>query len=153
MLGEVVDDVAGLLPLRMADDERHVEGLGAEALLAELPAVAQHLAVIGGDDDQRSIQRARRRQGIEDPAELPVDLAHQAQIDAADLGHERIGERRRAADLAAHPAAERLVEERLQIGMAGGFCLDVGLPAGLEAVLRGHEWCCRGRPPPRAGAA
>src|SRR4051794_41936431 len=85
MLGEGGDALAAGA-FGGADDERDVEGLGGEARLSEHPVVAQHLAVVGGDDDERAVQQVAAGQGLEHAADGVVDLGDEAEIDGAQAG-------------------------------------------------------------------
>ena len=91
MLGEG-GDAAAAGAFGRADDERDVEGLGEEAGLPEHPVVAQHLAVVGRDDDERALQQVAAGQRLEHAADVVVDLGDEAEIDGAQAGE---GRRRR----------------------------------------------------------
>src|SRR6267378_3743575 len=64
----------------IAQHQRDVEGGVEIAVLADHPVIAELLAVIGGDDDQRPLIGAARAQGGKETAELVIDLADHAVI-------------------------------------------------------------------------
>ena len=82
MLGEGADPVIADA-LRVPDQQRHMEGLWEEPGLAEHPVVAEHLAMVRGEQDQCLVQIAPVGQPIEDPAQMAIDLADQAPVDGA----------------------------------------------------------------------
>src|SRR6185312_17202168 len=70
-LGEGVDSRAmRLWPPGIADDERNMLAFVEEATLAQLPMIAEHFGMVGGEDDQRIVPDAGRAQVIENTAEL-----------------------------------------------------------------------------------
>ena len=77
MLGVCLDD-ASARHVRAPDDQRDVKGLWVEPVLAEHPVVAEHLAVIGGEDDQRPVEHPPAGQRIDDAPDVVVHLGDQA---------------------------------------------------------------------------
>jgi hypothetical protein len=73
------------LQRRIADDERRVIGRVIIVHLAPGMMIAQHLAVIGHDDDKRIVKLAGFFEERDDPPEVLVDLTRQRQIDRAKL--------------------------------------------------------------------
>ena len=67
-----------------------MEGGVLKGQLAEQAVVAQHLAMVGGENDQRPIDLSRPVQMRQHPAQLVVDLGHQPGILAADPHHRHI---------------------------------------------------------------
>ena len=96
-LGEGRDLLSGCCS-GIADDERDVVRFGEVAFLAEHPVIAEHLAMIAGDDDQCFIGEAPFLDLAEQPAELCVHLADHAAIGRAEL--REIGGRQRGHRLA-----------------------------------------------------
>ena len=61
-----------------ADHERHANAFVDEDAVVTLAVIAERLAVIAGDDDDRAIQKAALLERVEQPADLRVgehDLA------------------------------------------------------------------------------
>ena len=99
-----------LRPGRIADQQRDVPGGLVDMLLAPHVVIAQHLAVIGGDDDQCLVVLACFLEKIHDPPEVVIHLRGQPQIEGAQqldilvtalvqpraAAHHRIAKRRRA---------------------------------------------------------
>ena len=63
-----------------------------EVLLLAEPVIAEIIAVVGGEDDQRVVEAAQRVERLPDPAQVIVDLLHESLIRGAN----------RAPDLVAH---------------------------------------------------
>ena len=125
MLGEARSTRLPARPAGQPDHERDMERLGEEAGLAQHPVVAQHLAVIGGEQDQRPLELAAPRQRREDPAEMMIDLGDQAEIDRPQ------------------PRQARAVQQAAPIG-AGDRCGKVGGKPRMQRAF--------GRPPSRPGS-
>ena len=93
---------------RVAQDQRHLEGLVGIALLAQQPMVAQHLAMVGGDDDQRVVVEAPFLQPGDQPADLVIDLPHHAAIGRPELRHRAVVEIEIPPEQDTTPLAEAL---------------------------------------------
>ena len=68
-----------------------MKGLIEIAELAERPVVAEHLAVIRGEDHDRVAVPALGGEAIKQPADLPVDLGDHAVVDGAHRAEVVIG--------------------------------------------------------------
>lgn len=87
-LGEIVDDGAARrirLGRGIAQDHRNAEALVEIADLAQHVMVAELLAMVAGEEDQRVLPLPRLLQEGEDLAEVIVDLRHQGAIGRAHL--------------------------------------------------------------------
>ena len=93
--------------------------------------IAQLLAVIAGEDDQGVVPLPGLLQVVEDAAELVVDLAHQAAIGGAHLGHL----------LLAHRRAQRLavLEETRLVDVVDIVAEQRVLPRLLLGARRAHH--------------
>src|SRR5439155_19080541 len=76
---------------RIADHQRNPKTLVAIADLAEQVMVAELLAMITGEDDQRLVILPGRLEMPNDPAEVVVDLANQTIVGRAHDAHLRLG--------------------------------------------------------------
>ena len=97
-----------------------MEGRVEDALLAPHPLLPQHLAVIGGQHDQRAPGLAGRVKPVEQPADMVIDLGDQAQVDRPRRRH--VGRRHRGAiavEAPEKPALRRFAEPGVQEGMIG----------------------------------
>ena len=92
----------------IAYDHRNAIRLVAIADLAQQVVIAQLLAVIAGEDDQRVFPLPGLLEVVEDAAELLVDLAHQAIVGRAHLAH--LGLAHRAAQALAVLEEARLLD-------------------------------------------
>lgn len=61
----------------IVDDARDVVAALPVAELLHQPVIAEHLAMVGGDDHDRVVPHPEVAQALEQPAELVVDLADQ----------------------------------------------------------------------------
>ncbi len=108
--------------------------------------VAQLLAVIAGEDDQRVVPLPALLQVVEDAAELVVDLAHQAAVGGAHLRHLLFGHLR--AQCLAVLEEARLVdgvdvvaEQRMLLGLLrrAGRAHDLGHVLGPVHIVIGRR--------------
>ena len=87
MLGEGLDHAAARAggDQRRLDDHGHPHRGVERRLLAPAPMIAQHLAMIGGEDDQRVVIGAELLQRRDHAADMMVELRDQAVIGRARL--------------------------------------------------------------------
>ena len=84
------DDPRGQEP-RRAKDERHAQGrLVGEDAVRRLAVLAERLAVVGGEDDERPLTRARREERLEERPQGGIRRRHLALV---GLGGKARGER------------------------------------------------------------
>ncbi len=67
------------------DDHRHPNGLLVEQLLFAETVIAQVVAVVGGEDDQRATGAPGAIEAIEHALQMVVDLLHQPHVGRADM--------------------------------------------------------------------
>ena len=119
VFGEVVENPAAAgvgFVARVAHDQRDVVGLIVETELRHQPVIAELLAVIGGENDQRLLPVAAFFQHLEQAAEVIVDLADQAEI----IDHVLLGLADRIRRAKAAVVDEKL-HQRMQMHLVGGI--------------------------------
>ena len=88
----------------IAHDQGHLHGRLVEQILLAQPVVAQVVAVIGGEHDQRAVEEAARLEEGHQHAQLVVDLLDQAHVDGNDFGAHLVA-RKRLAGVVFHEGA------------------------------------------------
>ena len=86
---------------RSAKDERHAQGrLVGEDAVRRLAVLTERLAVVGGEDDEDAITRARREERLEERPQGGVRRRHLALVGLARIGSRRTGREARTGSAA-----------------------------------------------------
>ena len=98
----------------IADDQRHLHRRLVEQVLLAQPVVAQIVAVVGGEDDQRVVEQARApRMKRNSSAQLIVDLLDEPHVDGDHLVAHLV-----ARERPAHAQVHELAIDRMRIARA-----------------------------------
>ncbi len=110
-------DAAGAEQARRVQDERHARGALEEVHLVPQAPLAQHVAMVGGDDDDGVVGQAGRRERFQQLAELAVDIADHGVVAVAGVADLLVGDAVFVAVVElVHAAAERIAVGRRDIG-------------------------------------
>ena len=119
------------------DDERHARGALEEAHLVPETALAQHLAVVADENDDRVLGEPAGAERLHQPAESVVDERDRAEIGVAGVAHLIVGHRLRVHRVdVAKPEGMR-IELGPRDRRRGR--LDVLMPVEVPVVLRDGE--------------
>ena len=101
------------------EDHRHRGHLLEVGKFAVQAARAQRLAVVGGVDDAGVVRKPQHRQRVEDPADLPVEVATGRQVGRLDLAGGHFVERLIEVEKASEVVEGRVVRPRLRPALRG----------------------------------
>ena len=138
-LHQIVYPVAGQLPLRQAQDHRHPgAGVVEVGALGDQIQVADHVAVIRHEQDQRIVRHAAPLQFGEDAPDLPVHEGDRREVavpNCVDVAAPRVG-RPALPGVEQRPLASHPVRNRL---MGGGKGLHRRNPRAVDQRARGKR--------------